>query len=94
MSTEQVAVGTAQLHWFKSSYSGSGGGNCVEVAWIKSSYSGTSGGECVEVATTRATTHLRDSKNPQGPILRFPADQWATFISYATTQICKSLQAR
>ncbi|MDX3852032.1 DUF397 domain-containing protein [Streptomyces sp. AK02-01A] len=32
MSTEQVAAGTAQLHWFTSSYSGSGGGNCVEVA--------------------------------------------------------------
>ncbi|AQU66633.1 DUF397 domain-containing protein [Streptomyces niveus] len=32
MSTEQVATGSAQLTWFKSSYSGSGGGNCVEIA--------------------------------------------------------------
>lgn len=32
MSTEQVTAGPARLTWFKSSYSGSGGGNCVEVA--------------------------------------------------------------
>ena len=36
--------------WRKSSYSGSGGGNCVEVGvWRKSSYSTSSGGGCVEV---------------------------------------------
>ncbi|MGY3681914.1 DUF397 domain-containing protein [Streptomyces sp. TE33382] len=42
------------LHWFKSSYSGNEGGNCVEVAmtWSKSSYSGSEGGDCVEVAMT------------------------------------------
>ncbi|MEV8524893.1 DUF397 domain-containing protein [Streptomyces sp. NPDC052000] len=40
------------LQWFKSSYSDSGGGECVEVAlaWRKSSYSNASGGECIEVA--------------------------------------------
>ncbi|MEU3185349.1 DUF397 domain-containing protein [Streptomyces sp. NPDC006923] len=32
MRTEQVLIPTIQLHWFKSSYSGSGGGDCVEVA--------------------------------------------------------------
>ncbi|MFD3550276.1 DUF397 domain-containing protein [Streptomyces sp. NPDC058655] len=38
--------------WFKSSYSGGEGGNCVEVAltWRKSSYSSGEGGECLEVA--------------------------------------------
>ncbi|MFG2885483.1 DUF397 domain-containing protein [Streptomyces sp. NPDC048297] len=41
-----------QLQWFKSSYSDSEGGNCVEVAlnWFKSSYSDSEGGACVEVA--------------------------------------------
>jgi Domain of unknown function (DUF397) len=41
------------LRWRKSSYSGTAGGNRVEVAtvWRKSSYSGTNGGACVEVAT-------------------------------------------
>jgi hypothetical protein len=32
MSVEQVTENVDGLHWFKSSYSGSGGGNCVEVA--------------------------------------------------------------
>ncbi|GAA2457561.1 DUF397 domain-containing protein [Streptomyces pulveraceus] len=41
-----------QLNWFKSSYSGGGGSNCIEIAyeWRKSSYSSGAGGECVEVA--------------------------------------------
>ncbi|MFE3383458.1 DUF397 domain-containing protein, partial [Streptomyces anulatus] len=41
---------STDLHWFKSSYSGSEGGNCVEVAltWSKSTYSGSQGGVCVE----------------------------------------------
>ncbi|MFE5738345.1 DUF397 domain-containing protein [Streptomyces celluloflavus] len=40
------------LRWFKSSYSDSGGGNCIEVAydWHRSSYSNDSGGQCIEVA--------------------------------------------
>ena len=32
MSVEQVTQNADELHWFKSSYSGSGGGDCVEVA--------------------------------------------------------------
>lgn len=32
MSIEQVTKNMDGLHWFKSSYSGSGGGDCVEVA--------------------------------------------------------------
>ncbi|MFF6813266.1 DUF397 domain-containing protein [Streptomyces sp. NPDC012403] len=32
MSVEQVSENVNGLHWFKSSYSGSGGGDCVEVA--------------------------------------------------------------
>ncbi|MGW1655423.1 DUF397 domain-containing protein [Streptomyces atratus] len=32
MSVEQVTESVDELHWFKSSYSGSGGGDCVEVA--------------------------------------------------------------
>ncbi|MGW5876096.1 DUF397 domain-containing protein [Nocardiopsis terrae] len=37
------------MRWFKSSYGGSGGGDCAEVTWRKSSYSNSTGGECVEV---------------------------------------------
>ncbi|MES4890875.1 DUF397 domain-containing protein [Streptomyces sp. NPDC096012] len=32
MSVEQVSENVDGLRWFKSSYSGSGGGDCVEVA--------------------------------------------------------------
>lgn len=32
MSAEQTGADGAELTWFKSSYSGSGGGDCVEVA--------------------------------------------------------------
>ncbi|GHA71686.1 hypothetical protein GCM10010372_83290 [Streptomyces tauricus] len=32
MSVEQASENVDGLRWFKSSYSGSGGGNCVEVA--------------------------------------------------------------
>jgi hypothetical protein len=51
---------TSELTWFKSSYSGSEGGACIEVAleWRKSSYSGSAGGECIEVAADwRKSTH-------------------------------------
>ncbi|MEV5280994.1 DUF397 domain-containing protein [Streptomyces sp. NPDC051994] len=43
---------TNELDWFKSSYSGSSGDSCVEVAlaWRKSTYSSGSDGDCVEVA--------------------------------------------
>ncbi len=32
MATEQQTTADLSLAWFKSSYSGGGGGNCVEVA--------------------------------------------------------------
>ncbi|MGW2472981.1 DUF397 domain-containing protein [Streptomyces sp. NPDC001665] len=43
---------SAAHEWFKSSYSGSDGGECLEVAydWKKSSYSSEQGGACLEVA--------------------------------------------
>lgn len=61
----------SELAWFKSSYSGPQGGECIEVAiaWQKSSYSGSEGGECIEVATTPSTIHIRDSKDKTGPQL-------------------------
>ncbi|MEV0193843.1 DUF397 domain-containing protein [Kitasatospora purpeofusca] len=53
-------------------------------AWRKSSYSGDNGGECVEVALTSPTPALvpvRDSKDPSGPVLLFPAAAWGSFVS-------------
>ncbi|WP_405858629.1 DUF397 domain-containing protein [Streptomyces sp. NBC_01515] len=79
---------TADLNWFKSSYSGSQGGDCLEVAleWRKSSYSGAEGGECLEVAleSARPTVHIRDSKAKSGSTLAFSLGEWAAFVGFAS----------
>ncbi|MFF5501183.1 DUF397 domain-containing protein [Streptomyces roseolus] len=81
-------MSTADLAWFKSSYSSSEGGNCIEVAynWRKSSYSSSEGGECVEVAAHPALIHVRDSKVPHGPELAVAPAAWATFVE-GTAQV-------
>ncbi|ARF55008.1 DUF397 domain-containing protein [Streptomyces gilvosporeus] len=79
-------MSTSDLAWFKSSYSGSSGDDCVEVAlsWRKSSYSSGSSGDCVEIATCPSTTiHIRDSKDKEGPQLVVPAESWTDFVTYA-----------
>ncbi|GGP79360.1 DUF397 domain-containing protein [Streptomyces melanogenes] len=74
------------MNWFKSSYSGAEGGECVEVAyaWRKSSYSDGEGGACVEVASHPSAVHIRDSKNTPGPEITVLPSAWAAFVSYAT----------
>ncbi|MGF1426300.1 DUF397 domain-containing protein [Kitasatospora sp. LaBMicrA B282] len=82
MSTE-----ASELIWFKSSYSGAEGGECIEVAvaWHKSSYSGSEGGECIEVASCPTTVHIRDSKDQAGPQLAVTPAAWSAFLTLATT---------
>ncbi|WP_420906881.1 DUF397 domain-containing protein [Streptomyces prasinus] len=53
------------MEWRKSSYSGSTGGDCVEVA---------------DGYPTGAVP-VRDSKNPTGPILTIGAPAWQTFVN-------------
>ncbi|MEU9032835.1 DUF397 domain-containing protein [Streptomyces sp. NPDC048383] len=66
--------------WFKSSYSASEGGNCLEVAvtWQKSSHSNGASDACVEVATCACadTVHVRDSKVTDGPTLALTPAAW------------------
>ncbi|MGW1836158.1 DUF397 domain-containing protein [Streptomyces sp. NPDC002067] len=78
-------MSTTELAWFKSSYSSSGDGDCVEVAlsWHKSSYSGGSGDDCVEIAPCPTTIHIRDSKDKDGPQLAVAPTAWAAFVAYA-----------
>ncbi len=74
--------------WRKSSYSGSNGGNCVEVdgLWRKSYYSASNGGDCVEVAAAPpAAIAVRDSKDPGGPKLIFTPAAWAAFTAAIRT---------
>ncbi|WP_340376961.1 DUF397 domain-containing protein [Streptomyces sp. SS7] len=73
------------LKWFKSSYSGSEGGACLEVAveWRKSSYSGDEGGQCLEVAVSPTAVHIRDSKHApdSGPTFHITPTAWAAFTN-------------
>ncbi|ALO11193.1 hypothetical protein AQF52_5599 [Streptomyces venezuelae] len=76
-------MSAAALSWFKSSYSGSEGGACLEVAydWRKSSYSGDEGGACVEVAAHPAAVHVRDSKlGETSPVFTVSPDAWGAFV--------------
>ncbi|MGI5470145.1 DUF397 domain-containing protein [Streptomyces sp. CA-132043] len=51
--------------------------------WRKSSYSNQDGGNCVEVADRLpGLVPVRDSKDPQGPALFFPADAWSAFVAH------------
>ncbi|PJE99500.1 DUF397 domain-containing protein [Streptomyces carminius] len=78
-------MSSTELTWFKSSYSSSGSGDCVEVAlsWHKSSHSSGSGDDCVEVAACPGTVHVRDSKDKTGPQLAVAPESWRRFLSYA-----------
>jgi Domain of unknown function (DUF397) len=40
-------------------------------------------GSCVEVAETADGMAMRDSDNPDGPILYFTREQWADFLAGA-----------
>jgi hypothetical protein len=50
--------------------------------WRKSSYSGDNGGACVEVARNLpGIVAVRDSKNPDGPVLAFTPGEWLAFVA-------------
>jgi len=53
--------------------------------WRKSSYSGSNGGTCIEVAAAGLAVAVRDSKDPNGPLLAFAADTWKTFAEQVKT---------
>ncbi|WP_024760008.1 DUF397 domain-containing protein [Streptomyces exfoliatus] len=74
---------STDLSWFKSSYSGDQGGDCVEVAvsWVKSSYSSDYTGNCVEIATCADSVHVRDSKDLAVASLSVSPSAWAAFLS-------------
>ncbi|MCY0929232.1 DUF397 domain-containing protein [Streptomyces sp. H27-H1] len=75
---------TTALQWFKSSYSGSEGGACLEVAvaWRKSSYSTDEVAACVEVAACATQVHVRDSKVTDGPVLGLAPAAWAALTEW------------
>ncbi|WP_307832713.1 DUF397 domain-containing protein [Planomonospora sp. ID91781] len=83
----------SRITWRKSSLSGAGQ-DCVEVGvWRKSSHSG-GGSNCIEVALAddaqavgghKADAErlflVRDSKDPDGPVLTFTPSEWDAFLA-------------
>jgi Domain of unknown function (DUF397) len=52
-----------------------------QVQWVKSSYS-FANGNCVEIATLAdGMVGIRNSKDPDGPVLRFTPGEWNAFLS-------------
>lgn len=50
--------------------------------WRKSSYTNGDGGDCVEVVDDLpGIVPVRDSKDPHGPALVFPAAAWSAFVT-------------
>ncbi|MFK8910075.1 DUF397 domain-containing protein [Streptomyces sp. YS-3] len=80
----------ADAQWRKSSYSGDQGGDCVEcatlhgAAWRKSSHSSDQGGECIEVADLPHAVAVRDSKDPDGPVITLSPAAFGAFVRSVT----------
>lgn len=54
----------------------------TSAAWRKSSYSGNNGGDCVEVAGNLPDlVAIRDSKDPDGPVLVLTPVEWRAFTA-------------
>lgn len=73
-STEMIGWLVMDESWVKSSHSFSNG-NCVE--WRKSTRS-MSNGQCLEV---HGSIRVRDSQDPDGPVLTFSPDAWREFTA-------------
>ncbi len=76
---DRVTIG-----WTKSSFCG-GPANCVEVGFRKAEAS-KANGSCVEVGECSCdggTFYVRDSKDPDGPVLMFTSAEWDAFVKGA-----------
>ncbi len=67
--------------WAKSSYSTNG--HCLTARWHISSRSGGNG--CVEARQDGSVVQVKDSKDPQSPILEFAPETWAALIDAIRT---------
>jgi Domain of unknown function (DUF397) len=66
--------------WRKSSRSGNGDQNCVEIGtWRKGRRNGNYG----KISSAERGVAVRDSKNPEGPKLAFTLPSWGVFADQA-----------
>jgi uncharacterized protein DUF397 len=63
--------------------SSSSGNTAYPLVWWWFTAGRCEGGACVEVASDHHGVAVRDSKDREGPILRFSRDEWATFLDGA-----------
>lgn len=54
-----------------------------QLNWRKSSYSGAAEQSCIEVAASPVGIHVRDSKDPRGPVLTFTNEEMEAFVRSA-----------
>lgn len=52
------------------------------LAWLKAQCS-TGTGQCVEIASTAGKIAIRDSKDPDGPILVYTSSEFSAFLEGA-----------
>ena len=54
----------------------------TDTPWIKATASGN-GGECVQIRRHGGVVEVRDSKDPEGAVLRFTSGEWVAFLDGA-----------
>jgi hypothetical protein len=57
--------------------------NLARAVWRRSTRSGPYSDNCVEVAFVDGAIAMRDSKNPNGPVLIFTPAEWDAFVEGA-----------
>ena len=62
------------------------GPDLSHATWRKSSYSGSGQGACVEAARLGALVAVRDSKDPDGPVLTFTRAAWHGLLTEIRTR--------
>ena len=55
--------------------------SATKPTWFKSSYSGGNATECVEAAFVPIGVLIRDSKQPEGPMVTVSTESWRTFLA-------------
>ncbi|QFG24549.1 DUF397 domain-containing protein [Actinomadura sp. WMMB 499] len=53
----------------------------IDVTWRKSSHSAGTGGECVEMTSASGHVAVRDSKDPDGPVIVVRRDVFAALVA-------------